>query len=348
MFTRSVSTVCLVTLALMFRPVGLPAASAPDQLPRHYTVQVLSVPAERELPFLATCETLRRKGYLVYHCRAVIDGRTYLRLRSGVFRSRAEADAYGRQLRDAEGFDYFVTETDGFVNYLDGRTFVFTTPSGIWLQSGDSARRLYSPADGHIDTDGTRARIAPDGSAIAFYEDQAILTLDIDSGDVRVLRQATSDRELLNSVVRWSPDSQYLAYLDVAEWELPTKLWLMRRDGRDRRRLVADPTGRTRVKSFLWHPRENGIFYVAGPTHGTVSVGGTLYSTDLAGRRTVIAAASPDQRKEVHSTFRIAGDTLHYRIAHFDGNGQVRHYTSHTLALTESRRPADRPGSDAR
>ena len=322
----------LTALLIPTGPSLEPTASGP---PKNYTIQVLSMPAENALSVLASYETFRKKGYLVYRCRGRVDGRWYVRLRTGVFRSRSEAHAYGAQFKSKEGLDYFVTEADGFVDRRGNDLLLFTTPSGIWLQSGDSARQLYRPTNGEIDTACTRARLAPDGRAIAFYDHQRIVAVPLDTGEVQILRQAHREDEILNSVVRWSPDGQYLAYLDAVEWELPTRLWLIARNGTNERCLVADRTGRTRVKSFLWHRRENRIFYVAGPTHGTVSVGGTLYSIDLGGHRRVLARGALEEGTEVHSTFHITADVLHYRIAHFDATGLIRKYTQHSLALTE-------------
>ena len=62
-----------------------------------------------------------------------------------------------------------------------------------------------------------------------------------------------------------------------------------------------------------------------GPTYGTISVGGDLRATDLAGRREVLVATDPHGDSEVARDFRIVGDRLHYRIAHFDAGAPQPH-----------------------
>ena len=302
---------------------------------KSYTVQILSVSAERRPVLLAAFESLKEKGYLAYYCRKRIGGRQYLRLRTGVFGNPSEARAYAEEFRRKEGFDYFIAEADGSVDYFRNRFCVFTTPSGIWLKSGTRVRELYKPAHGEIDTEHTAARISPNGLAVVFYESQRIVKVEISTGEARTLRQAAHEDELLNSIVRWSPDARYIAYLDAVEWERPTKLWIMRSDGTDNRCLVADDTSKIRVKSFLWHPRRNRLFYVAGPTHGTVSVGGSLWCAELDGTRRRIVAAGLAERTEVCSEFAITDKTLCYRVAHFDVDGQVHEYTHHRLSVDE-------------
>ena len=306
-----------------------------DKPPRCYTVQILSVSAERRPVLLATCESLKEKGYLVYYCRKRIGGRQYLRLRTGVFTNPSEARAYAEEFRKKEGFDYFIAEADGSIDYFRNRFCVFTTPSGIWLKSTTRVRELYKPADGELDTEHTAARISPDGLAVAFYESQRIVKVEISTGKAHTLRQADHEDELLNSIIRWSSDGRHIAYLDAVEWERPTRLWIMRSDGTDNRCLVADDTSKIRVKSFLWHPRRNRIFYVAGPTHGTVSVGGSLCCADLNGTRRRIVAAGLAEATEVCSDFAITEDTLCYRVAHFNAESRVHEYTHHRLSLDE-------------
>ena len=81
---------------------------------------------------------------------------------------------------------------------------------------------------------------------------------------------------------------------------------------------------------------ENRIFYVSGLTHGTVSVGGSLYCTELAGDRKKIVPANIENGEEVFREFRIAGGTLYYKIARFDENRQDKQYTLRTLDIGPS------------
>jgi hypothetical protein len=168
-----------------------------------------------------------------------------------------------------------------------------------------------------------------------FYADNRVVKIAVASGESRVLRQATADDELLNSVLRWSPDGRYIAYLDAPEWELPTKLWIMRADGSDNRCLVGDETGRTKAKSFAWHLHEHRIFYVRGPTYGTVSMGGNLHCVDLNATSRPIVETDWSRGSEVHSGFRIAEGVLQYRIVHQDSNGGRPRYSPHERTLDD-------------
>lgn len=308
---------------------------AQEALDRYFTIQVMAAPVENSPTLLRVHDDLREKGHLVYYYPRRIDRRQYVRLRVGVFGTPADAKAYAEELRNKEGFDTFIAEANVTVARFRDRFRIVTTPSGIWVVSGDRARELYAPANGRIDIGYTVPHISPDGAAIVFYADSRIVKVAVGSGETRILRQAQYEDELLNSIVRWSPDGRYVTYLDAPEWELPTKLWIMRADGTDNRCLIRDDTGATKVKSFEWHPRENRIFYVGGYTYGTVSVGGSLHRVDLDGSGRPIVEADWSQGTEVHAQFRIADGLLQYRIAHHDPNEIQPRYSSHTHPLDE-------------
>lgn len=335
---RNATMLITVVFAVHLAPAGSLSPSAGRPTPpvnktrMYYTVQVLAAPVENSDAFLRVYESLRTKGYLAHYCRAQVGERSYLRLRVGVFASRPEAVACAGQLRTTEGLDGFVTGADVAVDVFKDQFLVATTPSGIWLR-GASARELYrfTPLKGEIEP--RIARISPRGDAVAFYDENRIVTIALGTGAVKVLRQGTLEDGLWSSSVRWSPDGRFLAYLDDATWESPARLWVMRADGTENRCLVSDDSRQTKVKSFLWHPRQNRIFYILGPTYGTVSVGGSLWCTDLQGNRRRVVTAGVNETVEVYHQFHIAGNVLSYTLAHFDENVEVREYTSHTLAL---------------
>lgn len=308
---------------------------APEESGRYYTVQIMATPAENPQTLLAVYRSLRDKGHLVYYYPKHVGDRQYLRLRAGIFESPARAKAYAEELKRQEGLDFFIAQADVAVARFKDQFSIVTTPSGIWLAAGASARELYVPIRGRIDMERTTPQIAPDGTAIVFWADSRIMTVTLNTGEARILRQAASDDELLNSVVRWSPDGRYITYLDTTEWELPARLWIMRADGTENRCLVGDTTGKTKVKSFQWHPREDRVFYVVGPTHGTVSLGGSLCTIDLGGRNRTIVEANSAERMEVLSEFRIADGRLQYRTVHHNADGGEPQYSLHERALNE-------------
>lgn|GEM_PF-533525 len=332
--THAAATV-VVHAALMV-PFAIPHFPA-ERADRFYTVQILATPPENRRAMLSVYESLRAKGHLVYHCPKRVGGRPFLRLRAGVFERIDEAQAYAEELRKKEGFDGFAARAEVTVGRFKDRFRIVTTPSGIWHTSGVAVKRLlYAPARDEIDLEHTVPQISPDGRALVFYADNRIVRISLDTGEVRVLRQSPSDTDgLLNSVVRWSPDGRYIAYLDAAEWELPTRLWIMRSDGSENRCLLADGTGRTKVKSFQWHPHENRIYCVVGPTHGTVSMGGSLDCLDLDGTCKTIVEANLNEGTEVLSEFRIVEGSLHYYLAHYETDGREPRYSLQERSLRD-------------
>ncbi len=328
MLVDSVLFLCLTLLSSQTL-----SASGPDGVAPHYTLQICSVPLARQERVSAVYDSLKAKGHLVYCRNAHVNGQTYARLRVGLFKNRDTAQMYGKSLQEREGFDYFVTKADVRIKPFGDAFDIVTTPNDIWLRSSASMKSLY-----HFDVSGAAAtcspvEIRPKGQAIAFACNNRIIKIDLRDDSTTVLKQGQQEETLFNSTLAWSPDGQYIAYLDTVGWEQPTRLWIMRSDGKHDRCLVADETGQTRVKSLHWHPAGREIFYVSGPTYGTVSVGGSLCRVDLDGNHRVVVTAGKDLRTEVCSEFHIAGSEIRYRLAHFDANGQVQRRTVHTIPV---------------
>ena len=325
--------VCLTLIVSTPFPGSVLASPSAEEEHPYYTIQVLSAPVARRDEVRAICEMLQHKGYLAYCAEARVRGRRYIRLRLGAFSTRAAAQAYATDFASKEGFDYFVVQADVFSDSFGDAFDVITTPDSIWLKSATTTKPLYRFGAGNDAKGYGPARISPTGKAIAFYHDNQIIKIDLPDGSASVLREGRREEELFQALVRFSPDGQYVAYLDRVGWELTTKLWVMRADGSDSRCLVRDETGTTKVKSFLWHPQANRLLYVAGPTHGTVSVGGDLCSVDLIGHRQTLVKAQPTEGVEVAGDFRIVDGRLCYRLAHFDADAQTCRYTEHHLAI---------------
>ncbi len=329
------ATIAGTMATVMFALSALPHFPA-ERADTWYTVQVLATSPENRPALLSIYESLREEGHLVYHGPTRVGGRSYLRLRAGIFDERDQAQAYAREIRTTRRFDGFVAKAEVGVARCGDRFRLVTTPSGIWRATAASAKLLYAPADGSIDMEHTAPQISPDGAAIVFYADHRIVRVTLDTGVMQILRQGSPEgEELLNSVVRWSPDGRYLAYLDAVDWELPTKLWILRSDGSGHHCLFADETGQTKAKSFQWHPRANRVFCVIGPTHGTVSLGGSLCCIGLDGRRTKIVAADLAGGTEVLSEFRITRDLLQYRIVRHDADGADPQYALYERTLDD-------------
>ena len=74
---------------------------------------------------------------------------------------------------------------------------------------------------------------------------------------------------------------------------------------------------------------------MVGPTHGTVSLGGSLCSIDLGGKHGTIVEADLSNGMEVLSEFRITDDSLQYRIVQHNAEGREPQYSVHERALKE-------------
>lgn len=327
----------LIAMCLVLGPSGVgaeePAVGVSRKADPWYTIQVQSAPAAARSRLLETYVHLKAKGHLVYCRDAHVHDRAYVRLRAGLFGARDEAQQYAETIRKSEGFDYFIAQTDLAVESFGDVFDVVATPNDIWFRSDTSLRALY-----HFDTvqeamTCSGIRICPAGRRIVFSCDNRIMKIDVRDGSTLVLRQGETEDALFQSILAWSPDGQYIAYLDRTGFEQPTRLWIMRSDGSQARRLIGDNTGRTRVKSVRWHPSGNELFYVSGPAHGTVSVGGSLHRVDLHGHREIVIRSSHSERTEVSSRFRVVDDAVHYRLAHFDEDYQVRQYSTHILPI---------------
>ena len=330
--------VCLALLTPASSTSAQRAGPGPESAHQHYTIQIQSSLAQRADVVREKCQKLQERGYIAYCQEAVVDNQRRIRLRLGAFATRSAAQAYAQDFARREGCDTLVVRGNVYVDSYGAAFDIVTTPAGIWLQTPAQTKRLYRFDSAGPVGEYSPARISPTGQAAAFYANGKIIKLDLTDNSISILRDDRGQEALFDVALRWSPNGRYLAYLDRVGWEQPTGLWVVREDGRDHRCLIDDETGATKVKSFQWHPSKSLLFYVAGPTHGTVSVGGALCRVELTGRPRVLVPADPDEAREVAGDFCIVDDQLFYRLAHFDEIGRVDRYTEHTLPVM----PTDR------
>ncbi len=323
----------LLILGLALAGSQGPHTDATRQTRLRYTVQIQSAPATQRERLRETYEALKAKGHLVYCRDAWIHERAYVRLRVGLFTSSEEAGRYGETIHEQEGFDYFVARANLSIESFGTAFDVITTANDIWFRSDTCLRPLYHFDTAEASMTCSGIAVSPTGRCIAFSCDNKIVKIDLQDDSITVLKTGHCDDSLFNSVLAWSPDGRHIAYLDAMGWELPTKLWIMQSDGNNDRRLVGDDTGQTRVKSLQWRPSGQEVFYVSGPAHGTVSAGGSLCGVGLGGRGRVVVPACAAERTEVCSEFRIVGNEIHYQLAHFDAQCQVRQHTAHKTAI---------------
>jgi Domain of unknown function (DUF4652)/SPOR domain len=282
----------------------------------HYSLQVKALPMAEQDKGLQLYEALKQKGYLVYYYVATVNDKEWLRVRVGHFADKEQAKQLGEKLKAAEGIDYFVEQTRLFVdtkNHID----VITTPSAVWLSSKNATKELYSfkGFNSLAFLENTQAVLSPSGKDLVFYDDHKLIQVTV----ANQTSQELVKEGLLNSQPAWSADGKYIGYIDYLEWETPSSLCLIKVADRQNTCLVKNnEQTQQAVKSFHWHPQKNLLFFVEGHATGTVSVGGNLYSVDLAGQRKEVVMAKPDNQEEISSEFSIQGNQIHYQVVQFD------------------------------
>lgn len=316
-----------IGLALVAVLMSAPsAAQAPPD--RWYSIQVRAVPLAEQESGMATYRALRDRGYLVYAYRARVDDAPWLRIAVGAFASRGQAAEFGRAFAAAEDADPFVAPAP--VRVLPGageRDFV-VTPSALWVRGGDGAREVFAfQAEAPNGADLPAAilpELAPDGRTLAAVYGCRLLVAAIDGDAARAVNDPPGGPACVSAEHElsygwrpgWSASGRHVAFLDQAFWEYPIGLWVARADGGGLRCLACNRDGQSAVKWFVWHPTEDRILFVEGYAHGTVAVGGGLYSAEMDGTIRTIFAADPGDRatyEEIAGPLRIEDGFLHFR-----------------------------------
>jgi hypothetical protein len=282
---------------------------------------------------------LKEKGYIAYGYFDLVRNKQLFIVRVGCFENMSEAKKLSDEIKKEEGLDCLVVRADYLrLDKYKDKYKIITTPAGIWLEKGKTKKEIYLLAEGHTRkniTERVRILISPSGTGAVFYFKQKIIKIDIEQEQAYVLFQDTEETQLSSSILEWSYDGKYIAYIDAPEFEFPASLWVMKADGSERRSLVKhDYSSNDAVKSFHWHPNKNLIFFVEGYTWGTVTVGGDLFSVDLKGNRKTIIVADRKKGEEIFRDFRIENNTIYYKIVHFDKEYIKRHYTEHEFKIT--------------
>ncbi len=315
-----------------------------------YSVQVRAVPMDQREDGLATMRHLVSRGYLAYSYPAEVNGATWLRVAVGAFASRPAAAEFGRAFAAAEDLDYFVATAPVQVipaaEFLSdrGRELV-VTPNALWLRDGTGARRAFDYAAEQPpvpERTAVPASMSPAGDAVAFVAGGAIHTAPIDGGPVVTLTGpdhpgVAADPDYLWRPL-WSPSGEYVAFLDQAFWEHTIGLWVARADGSDVRCLACNRDGQSAVRWFVWHPSEDRVLFVEGYAHGTVAVGGGLFSAGMDGSVNTLFAAEPGnwrEYEEIAGPLTIADGHLHFRRVRWLDDNFVE------TSITDDRLPAD-------
>ncbi len=313
----------LTILLLMLVPARAQdtAAMAPAATP--YSIQVRAVPfAERE-DGMAAYRQLKDKGYLVYAYVAWVDGAPWLRIAVGAFDSRGAAAEFGRAFATAEGMEHFVAAAPVLI--LPGaeeRDFV-VTPSALWVRGGDGAREVYGFTAEAPNRAGLPAAIlpelSPDGEALAFVYDTYGLNIARQSGHPGGVQMEPGYPYVTPDADHpwrpaWSPSSDYVAFLGKSNYRDPFRILWMAPNPAGWADCLTCGLGRQHaVEWFVWHPSEDRVLFIEEFAQGAGAVGGRLFSAEMDGTITEIAAVERIGDDEIAGPLRIEDGRLHYR-----------------------------------
>lgn len=120
---------------------------------------------------------------------------------------------------------------------------------------------------------------SPEGLAIAVAQQDGSVYVVSADGTVRTLvapGHAQSPAQL-----SWSPDGQFLAFLDPALPNEPTRLFIVPADGGPVRELVTTDDATSAVQAMSWLPGRAAIAYVRRSA-ASIEAGGDLFAVDTA------------------------------------------------------------------
>jgi hypothetical protein len=259
-----------------------------------------------------------------------------LKIDVGIFHEKIEAKNYAKYIMKKDNLNSNIETMEIYSAKYKNQFEICTLPNSIFLINKNKIEELFTVDSilyyNAFDIESTMPSISPNGNEIVFnYEDKIskvnlITRQKIDLVDIDTIPQ------LMNSLPRWSPSGKYIAFLDLNEWETLTNLYIMKADGTELSCLVK-AEGENRVKSFLWHPTKDLIYYVFGYAYGTIDVGGSLYLVDLMQKKKLLVDNNPEFRTEVYSEFFIKNNFLYYRIAHHDIELMNKYFTKHRIKI---------------
>ena len=313
----------LIIILAIFLTLDVSAGDSLNNFPtdiRYYTVQIKSFPYEERAQAYELFESLRDKNYPVYHQLREVNNKHFIAIRVGIFLEISQAKLYAKQFREKEGFEYFIDYANILVDNYNNLFFIITTPQSIYYWDGKISKEIYDKKVRE------KARISPNGKDVVFSSNHQIFKINIQTNTLTKLKGENNGSDsLISPIPSWSPDGNYIAYLMYNAWELGTSLWIMKKDGSDDRCLISyDESSQYCVKNYKWHPTENTLFYIFGFAFGTASVGGNIHMTDLSGNNHPVIEVKPKAREEIYRKFRIVGDTLYYKKAHFFDDQYMR------------------------
>ncbi len=326
---------CLTVLfcAVTATPLRAAGGSAATD---YFSIQVRAVPPAEHKDGLATYQRLRQQGYQSYIYGVKIRGEKWYRIAIGLFEGRTAAADFGAAFTQATRMDHFVIKAP--VRVLpgpDGDAFILG-PSTLWISINGVLRELFAYDVNPQNRSRLPAPIvaipSPDRRTLILQFDFRLYFADMDRPAAISLMDSRMPG-IYQPQPRWSPSGRYVAFLDMLEFEVPTGLWIARADGSGLRCLACNRTGRSAVRSFVWHPTEDRVLFIEAFSQGTVAVGGDLLSADMDGIVRPVTAINRGKREEIAGDLTISDGFLNFRRVRFDENYNKKTFIAERLPL---------------
>lgn len=304
---------------------------------QYYTLNIMSFSQANWIKGFELYNLLKGKKYPVFRYFDFQENvGLILKVDVGIFHKTVEAKNYAKQILKKDNLNSNIGTIDVYSTKYKNQFEICIVPNSIFLIKENKVEELFTVDSllypNAFDTESAIPSISPNGNEIVFYSDDKILKVNLVTRQKINLVDSDTIPQLLNSLPSWSPSGKYIAFLDLNEWETLTNLYIIKADGTELFCLVK-AEGENRVKSFLWHPTKDLIYYVFGYAYGATAVGGSLYLADLMQTKKLLVGNNSEARTEVYSEFFIKNNFLHYKIAHHDIELMKKYFTKHRIKI---------------
>lgn len=247
-----------------------------------------------------------------------------IKLNIGKYDTYQEAEEYAK-LKFSNFSEIII---DSLYLYSDKKNEEFellTTPSTLWQIGPSYKRDIY-----RFDTNSvnrydmcfsTMAVLSPQKTEAVFLFQNQIIKVDLVTLEEFILvgKQNSDLSELYDSEPKWSYNGDYVAFVNFADWEANTSLYVIDSEGEKLELLVSNIySTNSAVRSFMWHPSQLGIFFIELDIYG--NVGGSLSSISIDGDRKNIVQADPEKKEGLSHNFELLNNMLRYEIVQYDSS----------------------------
>ena len=304
---------------------------------QYYTLNIMSVSEVNWRKGFELYNFLKGKKYPVFRYFDIRENvGLLLKIDVGIFHEKIEAKNYAKHIMKKDNLNSNIETVGIYSTKYKNQFEICTVPNTIFLINKNIIEELFTIDSilyyNAFDSQSTMPSISPNGNEIVFCFQDKISKVNLITKQKIDLVGTDTISQLINSLPRWSPSGKYIAFLDLNEWETLTNLYIMKADGTELCCLVK-AEGENRVKSFLWHPIKDLIYYVFGYAYGTIDVGGSLYLVDLMQNKKLLVVNNSESRTEVYSEFFIKNNFLYYKIAHHDIELMKKYFTKHRIKI---------------